>query len=153
MAKIRKFASIAVLPELRNGDTTPESGIAPRTPPEISSISQRDQRSEAEGEEEAYSSDARRAMRKALATRNANSAEDRDDADKAPLFADRGQHQVGVAGGNHAGIAHSGAGAPWPAGRERPQRVRNLIAAADVIVPGREPHGMRSTTVCGAPIR
>ena len=39
MAKIRKFDIIAVLPALRNGDTTPESGIAPRTPPEISSIS------------------------------------------------------------------------------------------------------------------
>src|SRR5260221_13858085 len=30
---------MAVLPELKNGDTTPESGMAPSTPPEIKSIS------------------------------------------------------------------------------------------------------------------
>ncbi len=35
----RKLASIAVLPELRNGETTPESGSAPSTPELISSIS------------------------------------------------------------------------------------------------------------------
>ena len=39
-ANTRKFATIAVFPELRNGDTTPESGSAPSTPEVISSISQ-----------------------------------------------------------------------------------------------------------------
>ena len=38
-AKIKKLASIAEFPELRNGETTPDSGMAPSTPPEISSIS------------------------------------------------------------------------------------------------------------------
>ena len=38
-AKTRKLASMAVLPELRNGDTTPESGSRPSTPELISSIS------------------------------------------------------------------------------------------------------------------
>ena len=38
-AKMKKFASMAVFPELRNGDTTPESGSAPSTPAEISNIS------------------------------------------------------------------------------------------------------------------
>jgi hypothetical protein len=39
-ANTRKFATIAVFPELRNGETTPESGSAPSTPAVTSSISQ-----------------------------------------------------------------------------------------------------------------
>ena len=53
MPTIRKLASIAERPELRNGETTPESGSTPSTPPPISRIWSADEHREPQGQEEA----------------------------------------------------------------------------------------------------
>ena len=62
---MRKFDSMAVLPELRKGETTPESGMAPSAPPEMSSISKAMSEPSPTPKNVAYSSGALRAMRNA----------------------------------------------------------------------------------------
>ena len=138
-----------MLPELKNGDTTPDSGIAPSTPPEISSISNAISAAKPERQKQCRIQSARQARCAIRARiRKTNSSSDRGDAGEAPLFADRGKHQVRVARRNHRRIAESRTRSTQAAGRERPQRVRQLVAAAHVVVPGREPHvDTRSTTV------
>ena len=83
-----------------------------------------------------------RALRHAESARHQKSGQQKhgSNADEAPFFADRRQHQVGIAGGDHFGIAPAGAGAPRSAGGERPECVRQLIAAVDLVVPWGEPH-------------
>ena len=89
----------------------------------------------------AYSSAAARAIRNERCTRNANS--------NAIAATPTNPHSSPIAGstrsvwpaGIRAGIAPARAGTPQAAGRERPDRVRQLIAARYVVVPGRKPHG------------
>jgi hypothetical protein len=73
MAKIAKLASIAVFPELRNGETTPERGIAPSAPPDMRSISSAIKAVRPVPRNTPYSSDARRAMEKPRRINNAKS--------------------------------------------------------------------------------
>jgi hypothetical protein len=65
---------------------------------------------------------------------------DDDQTGKAELLADRRQHQVGVRFRNEARLAQADARAGDGAGRQAPQRVRHLIAAANRVIPRRQPH-------------
>src|ERR1035441_9152190 len=62
------------------------------------------------------------------------------DARESPFFADRWQHEIGVARGDHRWIAPARSGSPSTTGGKSPQRVRQLVAAVNVVIPGREPH-------------
>src|SRR5439155_1646585 len=71
------------------------------------------------------------AHRCTVPARNEKSQEHEDggNAEEAPLFADRGQDEVGIAGWNQGGVAPAGAGSRGAAGGERPERVSELVAA------------------------
>jgi hypothetical protein len=60
--------------------------------------------------------------------------------DDAELLADGGQHEIGVARRQIAGVAEAEAGAKRTACRHGPNRLSDLISAGDRIVPGRLPH-------------
>ena len=131
---------MAVFPELRKGDTTPESGSTPSTPELISSISK------------AMRLDSPSARKKPKwvvgPLRHAKSARHQKpgqqqhggDTREAPLFADSRQHQVGIARRDHFRIAPARARAPRSAGGKGPQRMGQLVAAVDLVIPRREPH-------------
>ncbi len=65
---------------------------------------------------------------------------DHQHARVAELLADGRHHQVRVPGRDHSRIALSRARSKRSAGGERPVGVRDLIAAANVVVPRRGPH-------------
>ena len=135
--KIRQHRRV---PELRNGDTTPDSGSAPNTPALISSISKAISADSPSARNIPYAFGARSAARIARATRNPNSrntAATPQNPHSSPIA---GKHQVRVARGNHCRIAPARPRSEGAARRERPQRMRQLIAAVHVVVPGRQPH-------------
>ena len=72
-ANTKKLASIAVLPELRNGDTTPDSGITPSTPPVINNISNANRLAKPSAKNNAYSFAASLAIQNIRRTKNVNS--------------------------------------------------------------------------------
>ena len=105
---------MAVLPELRNGETTPDSGSAPSTPDADQQHLAGDQAGQSQRQEESVmrvGALARRATPRQ--TRNAEQQKHRGHAREAPLFADGRQHQVGVARRDHSGSPHPG---PEPEG-------------------------------------
>ena len=99
-------------------------------PPEIRSSSAADQERQAEREEESVIG--------AGAARNAEPHPDeqredqidRGEAEEAPVFAQDGDDQIGVAGRDDVGFAESRAGSQRAAGSHGPERMRHLIAAA-----------------------
>ena len=62
--------------------------------------------------------------------------EDDQQSDQPELLADGGEDEVGVAGWNQLRIAQTRTGAPRRTGGQRPQPLRNLIAARYAVVPG-----------------
>src|ERR1035438_4801649 len=64
----------------------------------------------------------------------------RGHARESPFFADRWQHEIGVARWDHRWIAPARSGSPSTTGGKSPQRVRQLVAAVNIVVPRREPH-------------
>jgi hypothetical protein len=111
---------MAVLPELRNGETTPESGSTPSTPELMSSISKA-MRLDSPSARKKPKCVAARAPRAAARHQKPEQQQDGGHAGEAPLFADGRQHEVGIARRNHFGIAPSGARAPRSAGGEGPK--------------------------------
>ena len=129
-----------MLPKLRNGDTTPDNGIAPSTPPEISSISNAISADKPSARNIPYSFGARNPIRIPRHTRNPSS--------NSTVATPQNPHSSPIAGstrsvwpaGNHFRIAPARSRAERAAGGKRPQRMRQLIAAVHVVVPGRQPH-------------
>jgi hypothetical protein len=80
--------------------------------------------------------DARRAIQDERVER-----EHRGHAQEAPLLAQRRKDQVGVRGRHQRRIAQARSRAPEAARGIGPQRLRQLIAAVDDVVPRRRPHG------------
>jgi len=70
----------------------------------------------------------------------AERGERRSDSDKADVLAERGEHQVGVSGRNHLRVADAWSKAADAAGGQRPERVRDLIAARQRVLPRIDPH-------------
>ena len=66
--------------------------------------------------------------------------EDRGEAEEAELLAGSGENQIGVSGGQQRGTAASRTGAYQSSRGERPDRMRDLVAAGDHVSPGRMPH-------------
>jgi hypothetical protein len=67
-----------------------------------------------------------------------NHDEDRADAKQpheSELFADRRQHEIGVAGGQVACVAEAEARTEQATARHAPDRLRDLIAAAHRVIP------------------
>ena len=82
---------------------------------------------------------ARATRRQRQQTKRVESRSTSRDADEAELLADRGEHEVGVPLRDRVRAAESRAGAPRAAGRQRPQPVRDLVAAGHAVVPRIEP--------------
>ena len=144
---------MAVLPELRNGDTTPESGSSAEHAGADQQHLEGDEAGQAEPEEEAVVRAGAQGRAQRARHQEAEQQEDSGHTQEAPLFADGGQHEIGIAGRDHGGVAPAGAGADRAAGGEAPERMRQLVAAVDVVIPGESHMSMRSTTVCGCPRR
>ena len=105
---------MAVLPELRNGETTPESGSAPSTPELISSISKAIRLARPSARKKPKCVPARRGGAERARHQKPEQQEHRRHARETPLFADGRQHQVGVAGRDHVRIAPARPGADGP---------------------------------------
>ena len=79
-------------------------------------------------------------MRKPAPRQHGKQHGDRHESSRAELFSNRREDRVGVAGRKIAGIAEAEPGPQQSARRHRPQRVSDLIAAGNRVVPGRLPH-------------
>ena len=135
-----KFATIAEPPKLRKGVTTPVSGTTPRMPAAISSTGTAKNSVRMSAQEEPVVG--RRPARGAQRAPDERGIErgDREHADRAKVLPHRREHEIGVTGWQVARVTEPEAGAHRTAGRERPQRLRDLIAAARGVVPRRLPH-------------
>ena len=152
-ANTRKFAIMAVFPELRNGDTTPDSGSAPNTPALISIISKAIKLPRPKARKNPNCVSARTAARSAREIRNANS---RNTA-ATPMK----PHSSPMAGSTRsvlpAGII---SGSPQPGPDPYGPPVENAQSACASWSPpctslshGDSHISMRWTTVCGCPAR
>ncbi len=64
----------------------------------------------------------------------------REEAAETEVLADRGKHEVGVARRQIPAVAETGPCTPRTSGGDRPEGVRDLVAAAGSVVPKRLPH-------------
>ena len=85
--------------------------------------------------------DAARAMRRPRHATIAVKRDHHEHTDRAEFLANRGQDQVGVAGGQIARVAEAQSRARRGAAGHGPCGVGELVAAAHGVVPGRLPHG------------
>ena len=139
-AKTRKFASMAVLPELRNGDTTPESGSTPSTPELISSISKAIRLASPSARKKPKCVPARAATRRARGDQKAEQQKHRRHAHEPHSSPMAGSTRSVLPAGIMPGSPQPGPEPHGPPVEKRPERMRQLVAAAHVVVPRREPH-------------